>query len=248
MATLPEKCQQLEAAREATLRKIGKLNDKVLSRALPMGRMGQRAEMVPWPATMLGKQRMVRREQSVLIVTDGVSNPWDPTIHAQPVPDWKFGFEAALEVPLAIFKDASDDAIASSWLPTLLFAATDWIIAERIDLKGQLIRHGCVTIAVPSVRGLESLISASGFIGALVGIPYVGNVLETQVKLASDPDDPEDAIWLLPLKILTPDEYDWATGVRDSSRAMALGEAFLKRSTSHISWPSRKSILADLAL
>lgn len=237
--------EKLEEARRATLARIGRVSERVLSRASPLvvGTAGPRVGA--WPSSTLGKQLLVRRDASVLVVTDGISDPWDPKLHAV-VPPGRFGFELALEVPLARWADGSDEAVAGSWVPAVLWAATDWLLAERFDLKGHLIRFECVTLAVPCVAGLERLAGSNGHVGALIGIPYVGDALGAQVVLA--PETPSsEAVWLLTMKLLTADEYDWAMGVRDGARAKALAHAFLRDPSRHDSWPVRPSILPKLS-
>lgn len=238
---------QLEAARRATLNRIGSVNEHVMSRMTPLLKTGAGPATRFWPSSALGKQVLVRCEDSVLVTTDGISDPWD--LQLQPdAPGWTFGFELALEVPFKELADTTDDGIASSWITALLWAATDWLTAERVDLKGLLIKSECATLAIPPVRGLEKLVGANGFMGSLVGIPFIGSDLRQQVILAPEPENPEDAVWLLPLKLLTADEYDWALGVQDGARAKALAGAFLKDSSRHLSWPGRPSVLPQLGV
>ncbi|MBK8480551.1 MAG: hypothetical protein IPL40_05190 [Proteobacteria bacterium] len=234
---------KLEEARQATLRKLGRLSDQVLSRTVPMRLTDAGPELFFWPGQAIGKFRIIHREHSVLLVTDGISDPWSPELHPNP-PEFTFDYEVALEVPTKGLESSTDEAIADSWMPTFLWALTDWAIAERHDLKGRLIHFTCVTLAVPRVGGLEHLTGANGFHGVLLGIPYRGAQLGGQAVLA--PLGGDDAVWLLPAKLLTPDEYDWAVGVQDSSRVVSLAQAFLRRGDRHLSWPSRPSILPEV--
>jgi hypothetical protein len=238
---------RLEAARRATLARLGSVCERVLSPLTPFVKTREGAGVRLWPSSALGKQLLVRRTTSVIVVTDGISDPWDPGLHAD-VPRWTYGFEMALEAPLESLDDGSDDGVAGSWMATTLWAATDWVTLERYDLKGALIKFGCLTHAIPRVRGLEKLIGTNGFIGGLVGIPYVGSSLGGEVVLTPEPANPEDGIWLLTLKLLTADEYDWAIGVEDGERAKILAEAFLKDPSRHLSWPGRPSILPRLGV
>ncbi|HVH46551.1 MAG TPA: hypothetical protein VM925_29620 [Labilithrix sp.] len=227
--------------------RIGQVNDKVLSRAHPFFPSNNGPVMRAWPSSVLGKQLLVRRKDSVVVVTDGLSDPWDPELHPN-APKWTFGFELALEVPLGSLSDVSDEAIRGSWIPTTLWAATDWVAAEKVDIKGRLLKFDCATHAIPRVGGLEKLVGANGFIGGLLGVPYAGDQLCSQLVLAPEPNNPKDAIWLLPLKLLTADEYDWAVGVQDGARAKALAEAFLRDSQRTLSWLDRPSILPKLGV
>jgi hypothetical protein len=234
--------ERLEAARRQTLARIGTVSERVLSRTTPIFMTDDGPVMRFWPSSALGKQLLVRKKDSILLITDGISDPWDTELHAD-APKWTFGFEMALEVPLAHVGDASDEGIAGSWMTTLLWAATDWVTAERFDIKSRLIEFDCVTIAIPPVRGLEKLVGSNGYMGGLLGIPYAGEMLCAQAVLAPEPHEPADAVWLLPLKLMTADEYDWAVGVPDGSRTKALADAFLKIPSRHLSWPDRPSVL-----
>ena len=236
MSTIGQISEQLEKKREATLALIGEVSEHVLSRAVP-GMI--ESSLCSWPANILGKQKVVRRAHSILVVTDGISNPWDSSIHDD-VPDWTFGFELAIETPLASLEDQTEAGISRSWLPQLLWAVSDWVVEERHDLKGRLLQFGCSTLAAPPVTGLEKLVATNGFIGLLAGLPYVGDELESQAALAPEPGDPEDRIWLLPLKLLSSDEYDWVLGDKDGARAKKLAKSFLG-SSRHLSWPARPS-------
>lgn len=240
----PHGASELERAREATLRKLGAVADRVLSRLTPLVRTDRGAVACLWPSHAIGKLKLVRRDKTVILVTDGLSDPWDRSLHPD-APSWTFGFEVAVEAPIAMLDDATDEGVAGSWMPLLLWAATDWVVLERVDLKGRLARHGCATHAVPPFGGLDDLVAANGFAGALLGIPYGGTALGAEAVLAPEPGRPDDPIWLLPLKLLTADEYEWAMGVPDASRAKQLAEAFLVRER-HLSWPARASILPGL--
>lgn len=191
---------------------------------------------------------MIRREQSVLFVTDGLSSRWNPELHAD-APEWTFGFEAAVEVPLHAFgRNVSEDALAASWAPTLLWAATDWLVVEKADLRSQIEHFQVITSATPPVAGLEHLVASNGFMGVMVGLPIAGNSLGARAhsSIAPNPARADGATWLLPFKLLTASEYEWVMGVQDSSRAMELALEFLVGKSRHMSWPDRPSELGHL--
>ena len=232
-------------ARENTFHNLGKVSEKVLSRTMPIRTTGGGAEVFMWPAQAIGKLRIIDCGDSVIVTTDGISDPWDRDLQQQP-PPYDFAFEAAVEVPKRRLPDSSDEGIASSWVPTLLWAATDWMVAERFDLKSRLKHFGCMTLAVPPVPELESFVGQNGFMGALFGIPYVGDTLRAQLILSMDDTVNANDIWFLPFKILTPDEYEWAMSVPDASNTMTLAEAFIQRGDRHLTWIERPSILPDV--
>jgi hypothetical protein len=241
--TLEALCDRLYEAREQSLARLGEVQSGVLSRTTPALVDGN---MIPWPTMMRGTQRLVRKAQSVLLVTDGLSNPWDPDIHGDDLPDWTFGFELALEVPLAEFSDPGVEAILSSWAPRVLWAATDWIVAERFDLMARVELHECTTHAILPVRELQHLVAENGFMGGLLGLPFATGVLGAGVR--HGPEILGRPTWLLPIKLLTADEYEWATGVHDSSRARVLAELFLERAEDHLSSAHRPSLRAEAEL
>jgi hypothetical protein len=236
-------CDRMTAEREESLQRFGELSDQVLTRLRPII-IGD--NVYPWPANMLGALRLVRTEDSILLVTDGLSNPWDPSLHDE-VPDWTFGFELAIEVPVSAFKDASDAGIAASWAPLVLWAATDWVVAERTNILGRLDQYDVVTHAIPPVGGLEHLVSSNGFMGGLIGIPLAGDAFGVSVGHGYDPHYPNIMTCLLTLKLLTAEEYEWTMAVRDGSRALALAELFLGRGERHLSWPNRRSVIGGVA-
>lgn len=231
----------LERDREATLARLGRLSDQILARTAPIRPTDAGPELFFWPGRATGAIRIVHRAESVLLCTDGLSDPWSPELHPDR-PRVRFDMELALEVPNHSLDGTDDEAIAESWLPDLLWSLTDWVVAERHDVKGRLIRFDCITLAAPRVLGLEALVGRNGYLGVLVGIPYGGHDLGMQAVLA--PLGGEDAVWLLPVKLLTADEYDWAIAVPDSARTVELAEAFLRRGDRHLSWPDRPSVLA----
>ncbi len=234
----------MEGRRRATLSRFGEIAPRVLSRMTPIFMADDGPSTRVWPGSALGKQLIVRTKESVMLVTDGLSDSWDPELHPD-APDWTFGFEMSIEVPNACLPGTSDEAIASSWIPNVLWSATDWIAAERFDLKGRLLTFTCITTAIPPVAGLDALVGKNGYVGGLIGIPRIGSKLGAQAVLARRDAESEEAVWLLPMKVLTADEYDWAVAVEDSSRAMALAEAFLATATPFHSWPKRPSLLTE---
>lgn len=226
---------ELHRAREEALAGLGELSPQVLARALPLRFVPDSgAALAPWPALAVGRLRIVHREDSVIVVTDGLSDPWDPQLHA-PAPIESLGYEIALEAPHAALDAADDASIARGWMPAALWAISDWLVSTQFDLRAHLRRFECSTMAVAPVRGLEALAASSGFAGVLLGPrPPSSGVLA--VIEGHD-------VWILALKLLTRDEYEWAMAVDDGTRAVRLAEAFERRGDRHLSWPERASVL-----
>lgn len=232
-------------AREDTFRNLGKLSEQALSRSAPLRSTASGAKVSMWPAQAVGKLRIIDCGDSIIVTTDGISDPWDVNLHQEPFP-FDFAYEAAVEVPKRRLPDPSDEGIAHSWVPMLVWAATDWMVAERFDLKGRLNHFGCMTLAVPPIAQLESFVGSNKFMGALFGIPYVGDTLRAQLVLAMDETPKESDVWFLPFKLLTPDEYEWAMSVPDASNTKTLAEAFIRRGDRHLTWIGRPSILPEV--
>lgn len=226
----------LAPARAATLATLGQIDDRAMqgSTALRSTTVG----LVPWPSLAVGRLRLVRRPQSLLVVTDGMSDPWDPGLHAAP-PAWRFGCELAIEVPRA----PEDNGPPPAWIAPLLLWVSNWLIEQRFDLRARVKAHTCLTLGALPVPGLESWRAPNGLHGLLIGVPYVGEALGAHAVIARDRDQ---AVWLLPMKLLHPAEYAWALEVRDSSRATWLVQSFMQYDR-HLSRTDRGPIIATPA-
>jgi hypothetical protein len=226
---------RLKRDREDTYRKLGQLSDNVVGRNL---RNYDDPRPYLWPSSPMGCLRMIRRKRSVMLVTDGLSDPWDAEIH-ESVPDWTFGFELAVEVPNSDLPGTSEAEILQSWMGALLIAATDCIVVDRFDLVGRVYQFELATTAVPPVHGLEEYLLPEGYMRGFVGIPVVGDV-GTSVTLAEEDDG--NPIALLTIKMMTPDEVEAAlNGPQEVTIAMA--NALLERGDRHLMWPGRPSII-----
>ncbi|MBX7084032.1 MAG: hypothetical protein K1X88_32790 [Nannocystaceae bacterium] len=225
----------LAEQRAASLAKLGKLDERPIARLAPMRTASRDGlELVPWPAQPLGRLRVVHRGATVLVVTDGLSDPWDPSLHHD-VPNFRYWLELAIEAP------ATGDPAAPvpPWVAPLLWSASNWLVTQRFDLRARLKHHLCLTLGVMPVPGLEGWVSRAGVHGTLVGLPFSGETLGAHAVLARDAGDP---VWILPIKLLHPAEYDWAMGVRDASRATWLVQAFLMNER-HLSRLDRAPII-----
>lgn len=231
------KVNPLEAARAEGLAKFGTVTEQVLAR-LPVPTPGP-----PWPSLAIAKLKIVRREKSVLVVTDGLSDEWDRTLHDD-APDWTFDVEVGVEVPLEQLEDSSDQGIAKSWVPQLLWSLTDAIVPDRIDVKGRLGKFDSLTFELDPVAGLEALQTKRKTVGVLLGVPLVGDAVGSEAILV--PREKVNTIWLVTAKVLTPDEFDYALSVNGGERGVELGNAFIARGDRHQSWPNRRSILPTI--
>lgn len=189
-------------------------------------------ELHPWPALAVGRIRLVRRQFTALLVTDGLSDPWDPALHAA-VPTFRFGCELALEVPLP------PGGAFPAWASALLLWVADWLVEKRFDLRARLRTHTCLTLGALPQAGLEAWRASNGLHGLLLGLPFVGDTLGAHAVLART--QPE-AVWLVPMKLLHPLEYAWALEVRDASRATWLAQVFMNADR-HITRTDRAAVV-----
>ncbi len=224
----------LQQARLATLAKLGRVDDRIPTRntAVRATTTGT-VELVPWPSLALGRLRLVHRPGHALLCTDGLSDPWDPDLHEAP-PAFRFGCELALEIP-----HADEAAPLPPWTVALLLGAANWLVSQRFDLRTRVRAHRCLTMGMHALPGLESWVAPNGYHGLLIGVPLFGELTGAQAVIARDGDDP---IWLLTAKLLHPLEYAWALGIADSSRAVALAQAFMQQDR-HVTNIERASIV-----
>src|SRR5262249_2924300 len=122
-------------------------------------------------------------------------------------------------------------------------AVTSSLVPERVEICGALARFRCITLACPPVPGLEDHVAGNGRIGVLLGMPLLATDLDIHVY-ATVPRAPEnDNIGFFPVKLLRPDEYEWAMA-RGAVGAVDLAEKMLESERPLISIPSRRSVLA----
>lgn len=235
---IEEKVKILEAEREKCYKKFGELSPNVLSRTTPIVQTASGPITILWPANAIGKLRIIHRKDSVCVVTDGLSNPWDMSMHDD-VPMWTFGMELMVETNKSSLKNHTDQGIAGSWMPTVMWALTDWIVYERVQLKSRVQNFLCSTAAIPPVRGLEEYISDNGFMGSIVGIPNTSKELGKPACIGELHGTP---IELLTVKLLRPEEYEWAIN-GPNSNTLDMARAFLENGDGHLTNPGRPSVL-----
>lgn len=244
MTPYEQECARLAAQRESSYQKLGQLEENVLSRMTPGIHRDEEDDSIcflPWPSSALGQLRIIYREKSTLIVTDGLSDPWDKEIHGDETPEDSFGFEAAIEIPITGKPDQLGPEIAQSWMPRLLWSFSDWLIYERQDVVGVMSDYGLCSLPIPPIEELEEFVCDHGYLTALVGMPLEGDAVGSSIAIAKQSDG--EPIFLIPLKILTPDEYAFVTKTRDAKNAEILAKTFFDKGERHLIWKDRKSVL-----
>ncbi len=242
MNNCKEICAALEEQREITLRKLGQLDEDVLFRPAPkMVQLDDDSYMpILWPSMALGRLKIVFRPESVLLVSDGLSDPFDEEIYGEDTPEYGLDFEAALEVPYDGDPEKFKQSLAESWIPQVLWAATDYILLQQLDVVGLLSQFGMCSLPIPPVEKLDEYICDHGFMCGLIGMPLVGDEIGQSVGMGSYNENP---IFLLPIKLLTPDEFNFIIQTNDASNSEILAKKFLANGERHLSWKGRKSVL-----
>lgn len=214
----------LERRREAAFASLGALNEGVVSRLVP-GR-------VPWPSSALGRMRIVRRAHDVLLVTDGLSEPYDPTMHPKP-PEAPLDFELCLAIAESDPAAASDGAVATSIWPQLLYALADVLVEDWVDVRGLLGKFTAITFQAPIGVGFGHGLEKDGLVGYLLGMPLDGEDFGRQLYLngyyAGLPVPYAGAgIGIFPVKVLRPSELAWAIA-QGNEGGVRLARAFFDR-------------------
>lgn len=227
--------QALEKESERSLRDLGELEERVVGAVVPQ-RIGE--TLVPWPSQALGRIRLVRRERGVLFVTEGLSHPFDASMHGPGKAP--LGFELGIELEQAALALSSDE-LARSWVvPALLWCAACYVLDE-FRLLDLIERFGMVTQLLPPDPVLRHLVLEDGSVGALAGMPLSPTTTfgrDAQTLLAAV-DGCESR--LVVLTSITPGECDWVRGVADGSRAMELAKWLWSHGEGHRTIPSRAS-------
>lgn len=227
----------LRAQGERALRELGELADGIAGATTPQ-LVGD--ALVSWPSHALGRVRLVRREGSVLFVTEGLSYPFDPSVHGEG--HAPLGFEIGMELPASEVGDTPAEQ-AASWVVRALLWLGSCYVLDAFRLLDLVDHFGMVTQMLPPEPALAHLVMADGSVGALAGMPMAqtttfGREAQHLLWRASG-----DEARLVMLTALTPDECTWVRSVDDGSRAMDLTRALWARGHGHRTLPHRPSLL-----
>jgi hypothetical protein len=191
-----------------------------------------------WPA---GKPlfRVLTRNGRTALATDGLSDPFDaqrwPTeVVGQQAASRGLGHELLIETEEVIQNDPADvipgNALAQSWLYHLIFNVS-FATLER-NLLPLLAKFEMITVAVEPAPGLERFVGSNGFVGVLVG-----QGLDPQTI-----DLPSGRIVMVPIKLLSAAEYDWALS-RGNTGGVELGQRFTAHVPEFLSSRARASVV-----
>lgn len=237
MPRTPSPTSDLEAQSERALRQLGELAKEIAGTTMPQ-RVGD--TIVPWPFHALGKVRLVRRESTVLFATEGLSHPYDTSVHGEG--HTPLGFEIGMELPVEEVGDTPAKQAGAWVVPALLWLGSCYVI-DAFRLLDLVDHFGMVTQMLPPEAAIAHLVMPDGGVGALAGMPLSPTTTfgrEAQHLLWKA--NGEEAR-LVVLTALTPDECTWVRSVDDGSRAMDLARALWARGHGHRTLPHRPSLL-----
>ena len=180
--------------------------EQVISRLVP--------GPVAWPSSALGKMRVIHREAEVLLVTDGLSDPYDARLHSKP-PASPRDFELCLALASTDPSTERDEALASGPWPKLLYALADMLVEEWTDVRSLLEKFGAITCQAPIGRGFGQGFEKDGMVGYLLGMPLSGADFDRQIYIhrfyqGLPVPYADAAVGIFPVKVLRPSELAWA--------------------------------------
>lgn len=180
-----------------------------------------------WPS---GRQsyHVVRRSASLVLATDGLS---DPFVATRATGDSGYGVEVFIEIPGAEAIDTPE--LRDSWAFGLIE-----IVAQNIagfgGIVNRLDREGIVAMAVPLILPPgPGWVDATGFTGVLIGLPAR--------RVATRLDLPFGPVRVLAVTLLRPDEALYAA--RSAENRADLAARLRHSGQEHLSDPARASLL-----
>jgi hypothetical protein len=235
---LPQMVKELEAQSSSVLHTLGDVEPQVVAALAPQ-RLG--ADLVCWPAQALGRIRIVRRATGVLFVTEGLSYPLDASLHD--AGRSALGFELGMEIAQA--GAPSSEELAQSWVVPALLWLSACYLQDSFQLLDLVDKFGMATQILPPDPHLVAWHLEDGTVGALAGMPLTPAMKfgrSEQLLLGEVGGHPSR---LVMLTAVTPDECNWARGVHDGSRSIALAMGLWANGNAHRTIPNRSSALRE---
>ncbi|MBA2663560.1 MAG: hypothetical protein H0U74_14825, partial [Bradymonadaceae bacterium] len=201
-------------------------------------RSGYRAASSPlWPGEQTASIRVVGRAGRTFLVTDGLSDPYDPQMPTHFF-EHELGCGCELFVEIAgELGDGEEQAAALHAYEWVLWCVADWE-AEKGVVREWVEDYGVVMLEIAGHPSLESWQKANGQLEVAVGLA-ARDVLGSLAL-------PAGRASLYSVKLLRPDERDHdvelaTRGGRDLARR------FARRGDFHLNWLARPSVLAEPA-
>lgn len=168
--------------------------------------------------------RKVRRNSRTLILSDGLSDPFQD----DPWPNAGFGVELLVETSDDLAPDVQD-----SWLFALIYELSQQA-AHNGNFREQSDQHTLFSMDITPPDGLEAFADAEGYVGVLLGMPAPEYELDWHT--------PGGLIRLVTAKLLFPQEL--ALIIREGRKGREkLAELFSRDGTNHLSSLSRQSVV-----
>ena len=213
------------AARDAFYATLGELDADVLAPLVNPAFMGGPR----WPS-LRQAWRVIRRADSILIASDGLSDPFEDDDDVF-VPRGHL-LEVCIEAPLSAFDGG---AVQASWLFDVIYQVSQNVADHgSIDLLVQ--RHGSVSMALEVQDAPKGLEDENGQVGVLLaqGTATIPPFLAT----------PYGAVMLLTATVLQPAEMAHIGEAADKAQSRRdLAAALAASPTGHLSVASRPAVI-----
>lgn len=206
-------------AREAFYRTLGDLNDDVWSPLVNPTFMGGPS----WPA-LRQAWRSIRHEKNTIIVSDGLSDPFED----EQEPNTGFGVEILAETPEEIGED-----IRASWLFHLVYQVSQ-NAANHGGFRQVLEQYGVFTMEIASEGYMPAQENEAGRVGLLLALSTPA--LPREVEL------PNGSLRLIPVKLLTLSELQYVAEQKQRGREH-LCSLFTSDGSYHLSSLKRNSVV-----
>jgi uncharacterized protein DUF1629/suppressor of fused protein SUFU len=206
--------RQVDAAREAAWRSLGQLEDEAIVPIVPGG--------PAWPGQRQAWRVIHRTGQRLLLVTDGLSDPFP----GDEAPSVGFGLELAVETDEPV-KD-----VEASWALLLLQRMANEVAEHERVRKAA--RTGFLTMEVSGKGMPDSLVTQEGRVGVLLGLD--------SSTLPRHFNTPAGEVRLVTVKTLLPSEV--AYRVQHGKQGLEeLMRRFVENGEEHLSRVNRRAVV-----
>jgi hypothetical protein len=211
--------QAAYAARDAFAQSLGDVDPDVLAPLINPSFMGGPL----WP-DLRQAWRVIRHNQSTMILSDGLSDPFSD----DPEPNPGFGLEV-----LAESNDALEGSVQGTWLFDLVYQVCQQC-AFHGGVRALIDRAGLVSLELPLSETLRPVATASDKVGVLLGT--------MPPELPSGFQLPSGSVRIITAKLLWPSELEYVASGGKAAREH-LAQKFLADGTLHRSSLQRKPVV-----
>jgi hypothetical protein len=206
--------RQVDAAREAVWRSLGQLEEEAMVPIVPGG--------PAWPGQRQAWRVIHRAEQRVLLVTDGLSDPFP----GDEAPSIGFGVELAIET------DEPVTDVQGSWALLVLHRVANEVAEHERVRRAAL--TGFLTMEVSGKGMPKALVTQEGRVGVLLGLD--------SSTLPRHFNTPAGEVRLVTVKTLLPTELTYR--VRHGKQGLEeLMRRFVENGEEHLSRAMRRAVV-----